>query len=300
MLQSGLFRKFPRPNFNLALHVSADLPSGMVAYTPGYAFANVDTVDITVYGEGGHGAAPHKTRDPVVLSPQLVLVLQTIVSREVAPSESAVVTVGSIHGGTQHHVIPNEVTLQLSVRSYGPKLRGQILAAIKRISAGLAATAVTREPSVSILDLYTPSVYNDPGLSERAARILSTSLGAEQVEKIHPVMVGEDFGRFGLAKLRIPSLIFWLGSVEASHYREAQAGKRKLPTLHSSQCIPDPDPTIETGVRAMTSLVYDLMGPAVQRSCLVCLAQAPLREGHRFRGPYTDSRSACSRDLSSF
>ena len=265
MLRDGLFEKFPRPAYNLALHVAADMPTGTVGYTPGYAFANVDTVDITLFGEGGHGAAPHKAKDPIVLAAQLVLALQTIVSREVAPNESAVVTVGSIQSGTQHNVIPQEATLQLTVRSYGPEVRAQILSAIQRISKGLASAAGTAEPRVSILETYTPSVYNDPALSERAAGTLAKSLGSDRVQKIPPVMVGEDFGRYGLVEPRIPSLIFWLGSIENSQFQEALAGKRKLPTLHASQYRPDPDPTIDTGIRAMTALVNDLLAPTGAR-----------------------------------
>jgi amidohydrolase len=262
MLKAGLFEKFPRPDYNVALHVSADLPAGRVAYTPGYAFANVDTVDIKVFGEGGHGAAPHRTKDPIVLASQLVLALQTIISREIAPNNPAVLTVGSIHGGAQHNVIPNEVQLQLTVRSYAPEVRTQILDAIKRISRGLGLAAGLPEqklPQVSILETYTPSVYNDPALTERFAATLGRTLGSAQVEKVPPVMVGEDFGQYGLVQPRIPGLIYWLGSVNGTAFQEATRQGKSLPTLHSSTYIPDAKPTIDTGVKAMTAVALDLL-----------------------------------------
>lgn len=257
MLKDGLFQKFPRPDYNLALHVAAELPAGRAAYTPGYAMANVDTVDIKVFGEGGHGASPHKTKDPVVLASELVLALQTIVSRELSPTQPAVVTVGSIHGGTQHNIIPSEVNLQLTVRSYGPESRAQILAAIKRISRGLGIAAGLPDnklPQVSVLETYTPSVYNDPQLTERVAKVLRATLGPDKVVEAPPVMVGEDFGQYGLQDPKIPGVIYWLGSIDAETFKSG----KKLPVLHSSTYIPDAMPTVEAGIKSMTAVALDL------------------------------------------
>lgn len=261
LLDAGLYQKFPRPHYNIALHVAADLPAGQVGYTSGYAMANVDSVDITVYGEGGHGAAPQKTKDPIVLASQLVLALQTIVSREIPPTEPAVVTVGSIHGGSQHNIIGNEVKLQLTLRSYSLEVRQQILAAIKRISRGLALAAGLPEQKMPLIEVqknFTPSVYNDPALTQRASKVFSSLLGEQSVKALPPVMVGEDFGQYGLVEPRIPSLIFWLGSIGEKRYQEAQKQRKQLPTLHSSSYYPDAAKTLATGISSMTALAIEL------------------------------------------
>jgi hippurate hydrolase len=261
VLNDGLFKRFPRPQYNLALHVAADLPAGSFGYTSGYAFANVDTIDIKVRGEGAHGAAPHQSKDPIVLSAQLITALQTIMSRELSPRESAVLTVGSIHGGTQHNVIPNEVSLQLTVRSYGEATRMQLLNAIERTTQGLATAGGYPKAEIKVLESYTPSVYNDPGLTERAAKVLSQTFGPERVQAIPPALVGEDFARYGLVEPRIPSLIFWLGSVAPEQFARSQKEGIKLPTLHSGHFSPDVPRTLDAGVSALTTLVYDLLPP---------------------------------------
>src|SRR5947207_12582988 len=180
MLADGLFTRFPRPDFCLALHDDAELPAGAIGYTPGYALANVDSVDITIHGVGGHGAYPHKTKDPVVLAAQIILGLQTIVSREVEPGEPAVVTVGSIHGGTKHNIIPDEVKLQLTVRSYTNAVREHLLASIGRIVRGDAQAAgipKEREPLVDLHpDQFVPATFNDPDLVKSTVEALRTEL----------------------------------------------------------------------------------------------------------------------------
>ena len=194
MLKDRLYERFPLPDYALALHVSASLEAGKIAYRPGYALANVDSVDILVRGAGGHGAYPQMTKDPVVLAAQMILALQTIVSREVHPNDPAVVTVGSIHGGTKHNIIPDEVRLQLTVRSYKPEVREKIHAAIRRIAHGVAAAAgipPDRAPIVEIPEEeFTPSTYNDPNLTGRVARALKMALGSENVFETDPVMGG--------------------------------------------------------------------------------------------------------------
>ena len=224
MVKDGLFTRFPRPDFNLALHVNAGLQAGKVGYLPGWAMANVDSVDITVKGIGGHGAYPHTTKDPIVLSANIISQLQTIVSRQIAPTDPAVVTVGSIHGGTKHNVIPNEVKLQLTLRSYTDEVRNETISSIERIVRGSAISAGLSEdyyPVVEIKDEYTPAVYNNPGLVEKLQKSFVKSLGSDNVIKVSPVMGGEDFGMFGRVEPIIPTALFWLGAVNETVYERA-------------------------------------------------------------------------------
>lgn len=262
MIADGLFERFPRPDYALALHVNASLPAGKVAYREGYALANVDAVDVTIRGVGGHGAYPHKTKDPVVMAAETILALQTIVSREISPLEPAVVTVGSIHGGTKHNIIPDQVHLQLTLRSYSDKVRNQTIAAIRRITRGIAeANGVPedRMPIVTVQDEYTPATYNDPQLTRRIAKALAAALGDENVIKAEPVMGGEDFGQYGRVEPRIPISIFWLGAVDPEKVEESKRLGKPLPSLHSSLFAPLPEPTIKTGVTAMSVAVLELL-----------------------------------------
>ena len=261
MIKDGLFTKFPRPDFNLAFHVSASLPAGKVGYLPGWAMANVDSVDITVKGLGGHGAYPHTTKDPIVIAANIVTQLQTIVSRQIAPTDPAVVTVGSIHGGTKHNVIPNEVKLQLTLRSYTDEVRNQTLSSIERIVRGSAISAgLTEEyfPVIEIKDEYTPAVFNNPSLVEKVQRSFVNTLGDDKVIEVSPVMGGEDFGMFGRVEPIIPTALFWLGAVNNEVYEKAKRDDLTLPSLHSDLFLPDADPAINTGVEAMSNAIVDL------------------------------------------
>ena len=261
MLREGLYSKYPRPDYNLALHVSADLEAGKVGYLSGYAMANVDSVDILVKGIGGHGAYPHKTKDPIMLATQLVMALQTIVSREISPLEPAVVTVGSIHGGTKHNVIPNEVKLQLTIRSYSDSVRNKTLAGIKRIAENLARSAGlpnTLYPVITIKDEYTPAVFNDPKLTRKLKQSFEKALGKDNVIQVSQVMAGEDFGMYGRIKPIIPTSLFWLGSVNKTKYNLSNRRGSPLPSLHSDVFMPDPIPTINTGIKALTQAAHDL------------------------------------------
>lgn len=256
MLAEGLFEKFPRPDYNLAIHVSADLEAGTIGAVSGYAMANVDSVDIIVKGEGGHGAYPQNTKDPIVLSAQIINSLQTIVSRETSPLEPAVVTVGSIHGGSQHNIISNQVKMQLTLRSYSTEVRKNVIASIRRMTKNLARAAGLPEdklPEVNVLDESTPAAYNNPKLTEKTVTRFIELFGEDKIFTLQPEMVGEDFGRYGQVEPKIPSLMFRLGTVESKKFAQGQAGKIRLPTLHSSDFAPDPKPTIVTGVKAMTN-----------------------------------------------
>ena len=263
MLADGLFEEFPRPDFALALHSNATLPAGTIGYCEGYALANVDMVDIHIYGSGGHGAYPHTTKDPIVLAAQIILGLQTIVSREIKPLEPAVVTVGSIHGGTKHNIIPDEVKLQLTLRSYSDEVRSQTIEAVKRITRGIATAAGVLEdrlPTVSLREEYTPSTYNDPELTQRVAGVFRAILGERNVVEAEPVMGGEDFSLYGREEPRVPISIFWLGTVDPKKVEESRRTGQGLPSLHSALFAPLPEQSIKTGVKAMSAAALELLG----------------------------------------
>jgi hippurate hydrolase len=263
MLADGLYRKFPKPDFVIALHDSATLPAGTVGTIEGYAMANVDSVDITVRGLGGHGAYPHTTKDPVVLAARIVVALQTIVSRETRPVDPAVVTVGSIHGGTKHNIIPNEVKLQLTLRSYTDQVRQHTIEAIRRICRGEAIAAGMPDELMPVIAIaeqeFTPATYNDPALTRRVRAALASWLGADNVRNIDPEMGGEDFSRFGRTAEKVPICMFRLGAVAPEKVTESQRTGVPLPSLHSSKFAPVPEPTIKTGVTAMTAAALDLL-----------------------------------------
>ncbi len=263
MLKDGLYRKFPKPDFALALHDSATLPAGTVGTVEGYVMANVDTAEITVRGLGGHGAYPHTTKDPIVLAARIVVALQTIVSRETRPVEPAVVTVGSIHGGTKSNIIPDEVKLQLTLRSYSAAVRAHTIEAIKRICRGEAIAAgmpEDRMPIVTVVeDEFTPATFNDPALTRRVRGAFVDWFGADAVKTIDPEMGGEDFSQFGLTTEKVPICLFRLGAVAPAQAEESQRTGIPLPSLHSSKFAPVPEPTIKTGITAMTAAVMALL-----------------------------------------
>lgn len=263
MLAAGLYHKFPKPDFALALHDSAGRSAGTVAITEGFVTANTDTVTITVRGIGGHGAWPHKTKDPIVLSAQIILALQTIVSREISPTDPAVVTVGSIHGGTKPNIISNEVKLELTLRSYSDTVRVRLVEAVRRICRGTALAAGLPEelaPEVKVLaEEGTPSTYNDPALTRRVRAALERWLGTDRVATEEPAMGGEDFSNYGRTAEKVPICMFWLGAVAPEKITESERTGVPLPSLHSSKFAPVPEPTIKTGVTAMTAVALDLL-----------------------------------------
>jgi amidohydrolase len=264
MLKDGLFTRFPRPDWCLALHVDAEVQAGQIGYVSGYAMANVDSVDVVIRGIGGHGAMPHKTKDPVVIAAQTIMALQTIDSREIDPLQPVVVTVGAIHGGTKHNIIPDEVTLQLTVRSYTDDVRDTTLKAIDRIVKGTAAAAGVpedRAPTVTIRDAeFTPATYNTPELVDRVLSVLKRTLGEQNVIKREPVMGGEDFSRYGREEPKIPIFMYRLGSISPQRMAESKKpGGKPLPSLHSATYLPEPTVTIRTGVTTMTAAAIDLL-----------------------------------------
>jgi amidohydrolase len=260
MLSDGLFKKFPRPDYALALHCDSKTAHGTISYTDGLALANVDSVDIIVHGKGGHGAAPHTTIDPVVIAARIVLDLQTLVSRETNPTDPAVVTVGSIHGGTKHNIIPNEVKLQLTVRSTKDTVRKHLLDGIKRIAEAAAKAAGAPAPTVKIdPEEFTPALLNDAGLTRRTTELFREVLGTDKVHARPPVLGGEDFARYGRAG--VPIFLYFLGTQPPERVADAEReGGRPLPSLHSDQFHPVMTPTIKTGVLTMSLAVLNLMG----------------------------------------
>jgi amidohydrolase len=262
MLEDGLFERFPRPDYNLALHVSPTLPAGSVGYRAGWIFANVDSVDIRIHGVGAHGAYPQAGKDPIVLAAAIITSLQTLVSREVSPLEPAVVTVGSIHAGTKHNIISDRADLQLTVRSYSEEVRQKLLQGIERIAVNQARALGFPEdklPEVVNGNEGTPSLWNDPQLVERNVAVLQEALGRENVLATEKVMGGEDFARYGRVDPAIPSHMLRLGSLAPMRYQAYIAGGEIPPSLHSPFYTPVADVTIETGVEAMTAMVLDLL-----------------------------------------
>jgi hippurate hydrolase len=261
MLDDGLFRNFPRPDYALALHCDSFQQHGTLAFTEGLALANVDSVDIIVKGKGGHGSAPHTTIDPIVLAARIVLDLQTLVSRETNPTDPAVVSVGSIHGGSKHNIIPNEVKLQITVRSTKDSVRKHLLDGIKRIAEAAATGAGAPMPEVVVHpEEFTPAMLNDPKLTRRIVALFKELLGDDKVAERPPVMGGEDFSRYGRAG--IPAFLYFLGTQAPENVAAAAKSGRSLPSLHSDSFAPVPEPSIKTGVLTMSMAVLDLLDKA--------------------------------------
>ena len=257
MLADGLFTRFPRPDFAIGIHDTNEVASGSVSWVSGYALANVDSIDVTVYGRGGHGAYPHLAIDPIVIAARTVVALQTVVARENDPLEPAVVTVGSIHGGTKHNIIPDEVKLQLTVRSYSPEVREKLIASITRIvKAEAAAAGATKEPLVA-LERGPSATWNDPALTKRLATVLTGILGDKKVVEGKPRMGAEDFSEFGRAG--VPAAILWVGAADPAKLAAAERAGASLPPLHSSQFAPEREATLRTGVIVLTAGALELL-----------------------------------------
>ena len=263
MLNDHLYDRFGRPDYVIALHDDPRLAAGTVGVTAGPVLASSTRVDVTIRGLGGHGAQPQATKDPVVMAAQFVLALQTIVSRQISPQSPAVVTVGSIHGGTRANIIPDEVKLEISVRAFSDSVRSTVLAAIQRTAQGIALAAGVPENRAPIVNVpegeSTPVTYNDPALAARLRAVYVRTLGAENVLDIPGEMASEDVGRFGLDGRQIPVFMMRLGAVDAEKLRESERTGKPLPGLHSSLWAPVPEPTIRTGVRTETAAAIELL-----------------------------------------
>ena len=260
MIADGLFERFARPDYALALHVEPELASGHVGIVSGWAAANTDSVDIDLYGRGGHGSRPQDAVDPIVMAAQYITALQTLVSRRNDPLQPAVITVGSIHGGSKHSIIPDSVHLQLTVRSYSDATRTLLLEGTRQLAIDLSTSfRAPRPPTIAMKESYTPAVWNDPKLAARAREWLSSTLGKPAVEDFQPQMSGEDFGRYG-RELKIPSLLLRLGATPAAQLKASKAsGAAPVAGLHSSKFAPDTPLTLLTGLRALSTLVLGLL-----------------------------------------
>jgi len=257
MIADGLFTRFPKPDFAFAVHDSNGLPAGKVGYTPGFSASNADSVSVTVYGVGGHGAAPQETVDPVVIAARTIVSWQTIVSRENDPQDPAVITVGSIHGGTKNNIIPDEVVMQLTVRSYKDEVRKHLLAAIERIAdAEAAAAGAPKKPLVEIME-GVGAVYNDPQTTNRLADRLKQVMGDSNVVLGRPIMASDDFAEYRYAG--VPSVMLELGAVNPEKYAAAKKSGEALPGPHSPYFAPDREPSLKTGIEVEMAAILELM-----------------------------------------
>ncbi len=256
MLDDGLFTKFPKPDYCLALHCDSELATGKVGIRGGYALANVDSVDVTLIGKGGHGAYPHTTIDPIVMAAQFVLALQTIVSREIKPIEPCVITVGSIHGGTKHNIIGNDCHLQLTVRSYSDEVRKQLHDAIVRKAKAVSVGAGASEPKI-VFSEGTPAMFNDEKLAVRIREVFVKQFGNENIDDPEPSMGGEDFSQYGRAG--VPILMFRLGTLEPARLARMKQLGQTPPSLHSPLYYPDAEPTLITGLQATVAATLELL-----------------------------------------
>ncbi len=261
MIKDGLFSRFPRPDSILALHVAPPLPAGMVAYSDGYAMAGCASLELRIRGVGGHGSRPHETKDPVVLAAETVLLLQTVISREIDPMETAVLTVGSIHGGSRSNIIPDDVLLELNYRYFKEKVDRQIRSAIERIAKGAAIASGVPEDRMPLLTtiMTGPPVLNDSRLTSRLSALFSRILGEENVQKVPPMSASDDFSHFGLEEPAIPLFYFFLGASDREKIRKCTKDDISSPGIHNPFFAPAAEPTIRTGVEAMTCAVLDLL-----------------------------------------
>ena len=256
MLDAGLYKKFGVPDYGIGLHCSPTIPAGQVGLAKGFTMANTESIDIKVFGIGAHGATPHMSIDPVVIASMIVMDLQTIVSRNLKPTESAVVTVGAIKGGTKHNIIPDEVTLQLTVRTYTEEVRQMVHRRIREISKGVAIAAGLPDdklPQVIIPDVFTPANYNHPGLVDQITASATEAIGKENVVYAEPQMVGEDFARYGQTEHKVPTVLYWLGTVPDERMKN-----NDLPGLHSPFYYPAPEKSLETAISVNTRVLMDL------------------------------------------
>ncbi len=262
MIDDGLFTRFPKPAVGVALHVGNYLPAGQVGITPGTYDANADSLRITIYGKGGHGAAPQTTIDPIVIAARTILALQTIVSREVKPGEMAVVTVGYIRAGTKNNIIPDQAELGLTIRTYKTDVRKQVLAAITRVTKAEAlAGGAQQEPLIEHYE-WTDSVYNDPALAERLRVPLESALGKENVITTEPITPSEDYAFF--VEQGVPSLYMSLGGADPQKYADSKSSGNMLPSNHSPFFAPDVDPALHAGIKAEVAVLRNLLNGASQ------------------------------------
>lgn len=260
MLEAGLYQKFPVPDFGVGLHASPEIPAGKVGFGKGFTMARAESIDIKVFGRGAHGASPHKSIDPVVLASLMVMEFQTIVSRNVDPVESVVLTVGSIRGGTKNNIIPDEVRMQITLRTFKDEVRQLVHQRIREIARGVAISAGLPQelyPEVTIPETSTSPNYNDPALVDRLTLSAGKVVGGDHVVEAAPQMVAEDFSHYGQTEHKVPTVLFWLGTIPPEREEALRKGE-SIPSLHSPYYYPDPSPSIESGVKVTTQILLDL------------------------------------------
>ena len=262
MLADGLYERFGRPDYVLSEHDDSVTPAGSISIKGGPLLASSTSIDVTMRGVGAHGSAPQLSKDPVLMAAEFVVLAQSIVARQVDPQQPAVLTVGTIHGGTKRNIIPEEVTMGLTLRTYSDKVRDQIIADVRRTAAGIAVgygVPQDRMPIVTVSQTeITPATYNDPAFAERLRAIAVASLGADHVETSDSVMGSEDVGLFTLGG-NIPGVMFRLGAADPVKLAHAKETGVPLPGPHSPLFAPVYAPTITTGVTAMTAMALDLL-----------------------------------------
>ena len=258
MIKDGLFTRFPKPDFAFAVHDSNGLPAGQIGYAPGFSAANADSVNVTVYGVGGHGAAPQETIDPIVIAARTIVSWQTIVSREVDPQDPAVITVGAIHGGTKNNIITDEVLMQLTVRSYKDEVRKHLLASIERIVDAEAVAAGTPKKPLVEIEEGVGAVYNDPATTNRLVDRLKQVMGDSNVVLERPIMASDDFAEYRYGG--VPSVMLELGAVNPEKYAAAKKSGEALPGPHSPYFAPDREPSLKTGIEVEMAAILELMG----------------------------------------
>jgi amidohydrolase len=263
MLADHLYERFGAPNLAIALHDTNTRAAGTVSLASGPALAGSTSVDVLIRGIGGHGAEPQVTKDPIVIAGEFIVQLQTVVSRQENPREPSVVTIGDIHGGTKRNIIPYEVKMEITARTFSDSSRQIVVDGIRRTAQGVALAAGVPEnlaPIVTVLDAEsTPVMFNDPALAARVKSALVNTLGASKVFDDGPAMASEDFGVFGLEGHKIPTVMFGLGAMDPTKFAEAQAAGKTLPGPHTSLFQPSPEPTLRTGVTAMSSVAIALL-----------------------------------------
>jgi amidohydrolase len=262
MLDDGLFTRFPKPDFALTFHDDALMPAGQVGYREGPFMSGVASMDILVRGVSGHGSAPHTAKDPVLLASQIVVALQTIVSREIPPGTRAVVTVGTIHGGLKRNIIPDEVKLELTLRAFDPAVMAKLVASVRRVTAGTAQAAGVPEDRMPVVTVTEESVgvtTNDPALTRRLAGVFTAWLGADRVSQVEPINAAEDFSLYGQTAERVPSLLWRVGATAPEKFTESARTGVPVSSNHNSGFAPLPEPTIVTGVTTLTAAVLELL-----------------------------------------
>lgn len=272
LLDWGIYKMINKVDYALAYHVSPSLPVGTIGMNSGYIMANVDMVDITVLGKGGHGASPHTAVDPILLASGLIIEFQTIISRELSPIDPAVITVGAIHGGSKGNIIPDSVNMSLTLRSFDPAVRRQLLDAISRKCIAVAVGAGLPEdkmPRITVRNEKVPALYNDPELVDKLNEILKDSLDKQNIVKTKPLMVGEDFAYYGLTDEKVPLAMIWLGSVSKEKYEAVSGSAETLTSLHSSEYYPDLEGTLTYGVEKMIQAIRGLMAVKNGRNYLL-------------------------------